>query len=110
MFSDPLSAAATKAGGGKVRDTHRIEQLAAAVQSVLLTRVPNIGRCPTACVVMYHYLGEAVRTRNEGLLTVEGCLANVLTEVIKEHESVSLRFCEYISQNVQPQIKAEARM
>jgi len=88
-----------------VRDTHRIEQLAAAVQSVLLTRVPTIGRCPTACVVMKHYLGEAVRTRNEGLLTVEGCLANVLTEVLKEHESLYLRFCECISQNGQPQIK-----
>ena len=92
-----------------MRDTYRIEQLAAAVQSVLLTRVPTIGRCPTACVVMNHYLGEAVRTRNEGFLTVEGCLANVLTEVIKEHESLSLRFGDYIAKFGQTRISAEVR-
>lgn len=92
-----------------MRDTHRIEQLAAAVQSVLLTRVPTIGRCPTACVVMNHYLGEAVRTRNEGLLTVEGCLATVLAEVIKEHESLSLRFGDYIAKFGQTRISAEVR-
>ena len=92
-----------------MRETHRIKQLAAAVQSVLLTRVPDIGRCPIASMVMNHYLGEAVRTRNAGLLTVEGCLASVLTEVLKEHESLSLRFGDYIAQFGQTQGLEEVR-
>lgn len=85
----------------------RLQELADAVQCVVLTKVPSIKRCPTACAVMNHYLGEAVRTRNGGILTVEGCLAVVLVEVLKEHESLSLRFCDYISQNGKPQIKVE---
>lgn len=83
----------------------RLQELADSVQCVVLKKVPSIKRCPTACVVMNHYLGEAVRNGNEGRLTVEGCLATVLSEVIKEHESLYLRFCDYISQNGQPQIK-----
>ena len=87
----------------------RLQALADAVQCVLLTRVPDIGRFPTACAVMNHYLGEAVRTGNEGRLTVEGCLATVLSEVLKEHESLSLRFGDYIAKFGQTQIRVEVR-
>lgn len=70
---------------------------------VVMTRVPSVSTCPIAYAAINHYLHKAIHNGTE--MTVEGCLAAVLDHVIKEYESLSLRFGDYIAKFGQTQIK-----
>lgn len=81
----------------------RLQELADDVRCVVMTRVPSVATCPIAYAAIDYYLAKAVNNGTE--ITAEGCLAAVLDHVIKEHESLSLLFGDYIVKFGQTQIK-----